>query len=640
MIRLLINLVREWTGPAESHGSAGTDDDPAQAASERNLLSIPDRVLRFWVPDRGSWGFAMVVSILGCFGLLTVSGFALWLFYSPSVNSAWESVFFIENRVAFGHWIRGIHYLTSDVLIVLVIIYLIYQVLSRSYTRVGGLWFYLTLGLFGLILFSSLVGLLLPWDQQGYWSTRIRLDITSSLPVAGPVMAKILSGSEPLGHLSLTRSTVFHMGLVPPAIISILLAMAGIHAMERKNRAAAGRRPSSAALADILLRSGVVWMVTLLAIVLSGGLHMVLGGEENWGAPHLKGPADPASNYPIARPEWYFLWLFQSLKYFPGEMMIIGTAVIPGILTLFILAMPIAGRHRWGHRANCTIGLFVLCVIAGLSLKAFLTDYWDEDYNIQRETAMMEGRRAVQLATDGIPPQGALAMLKQDPMTRGPELFAAHCASCHRYNGHDGQGLIPEDPQSAPDLFAFASVPWIEKLLQQSHFQSGRMFGGTEFREGEMAEFIEEDLSGLDEEDKTALTEVITALSAQAGLPYQTELDAESATEQMLATIASGREHLVYTFGCVDCHEFELPDEDATAPLLTGYGSKDWLTGFIANPAHPKFYGDSNDRMPAFLDESILTEEQIGLLADWIRQDWKFAPAPDIAGSWLKPDGN
>lgn len=87
----------------------------------------------------------------------------------------------------------------------------------------------------------------------------------------------------------------------------------------------------------------------------------------------------------------------------------------------------------------------------------------------------------------------------------------------------------------------------------------------------------------------------------------------------MAASIQRGQDHLVDTFGCVDCHVFQLPDEDATAVDLTGYGSEDWLIQFISNPGHPKFYGSKNDRMPAFLEEKSLTIDQIQLLVDWLR---------------------
>ena len=73
---------------------------------------------------------------------------------------------------------------------------------------------------------------------------------------------------------------------------------------------------------------------------------------------------------------------------------------------------------------------------------------------------------------------------------------------------------------------------------------------------------------------------------------------------------------------CTECHQFRKKDEDATAPDLTGYGSREWILGILSNPKHPRFYGARNDRMPAFLEDKILDRTTLGLVADWLREDW------------------
>ncbi len=73
---------------------------------------------------------------------------------------------------------------------------------------------------------------------------------------------------------------------------------------------------------------------------------------------------------------------------------------------------------------------------------------------------------------------------------------------------------------------------------------------------------------------------------------------------------------------CTECHQFHKPDEDATAPDLTGYGSREWLLAFISNPAQTRFFGKRNDRMPAFAEDKILDLHAISLLTDWLRSDW------------------
>ena len=59
-------------------------------------------------------------------------------------------------------------------------------------------------------------------------------------------------------------------------------------------------------------------------------------------------------------------------------------------------------------------------------------------------------------------------------------------------------------------------------------------------------------------------------------------------------------------------------------PRLTGYGSPAWLVGIISDPAHRRFYGSKNDRMPAYAAaadpaKNLLSDEELGILADWLR---------------------
>ena len=136
-----------------------------------------------------------------------------------------------------------------------------------------------------------------------------------------------------------------------------------------------------------------------------------------------------------------------------------------------------------------------------------------------------------------------------------------------------------------------------------------------------------ENFGSPDEWLKKVQADVIIALSAEAKLKSQTAADAKDAS-----VIAAGRELIKGDIACTDCHAYGSPDEDATAPDLTGYGSRDWLMAFISNPAHPKFYGKRNDRMPAFAEDKILDAKAIGLIADWLRGDWYEPPAYARAG--------
>ncbi len=153
--------------------------------------------------------------------------------------------------------------------------------------------------------------------------------------------------------------------------------------------------------------------------------------------------------------------------------------------------------------------------------------------------------------------------------------------------------------------------------------------------DGEMVEWVRENIAEMEadmDDDERAefqaeVDDVIAALSAEAHLSSQQQLDAES-TDQ----IERGRLAIDETFSCTECHKFRDSGDLGSAPDLTGYGSRDWLIGIIRDPAHERFYPDTNDRMPAFAPEGEpnpkLDPQSIELIADWLRGEWFEPPAP------------
>jgi quinol-cytochrome oxidoreductase complex cytochrome b subunit len=49
------------------------------------------------------------------------------------------------------------------------------------------------------------------------------------------------------------------------------------------------------------------------------------------------------------RPEWYFLWLYQLVRYFHGPFIFVGTVVIPVAVVTLIIMLPWIDRGRWGR---------------------------------------------------------------------------------------------------------------------------------------------------------------------------------------------------------------------------------------------------------------------------------------------------
>lgn len=580
----------------------------------------------FWAPLPGgvTWRRSWLAALGFTFLVQVVTGFFLLTGYSASTQTAWESVFHLQFQTPGGWLLRGLHVVAAQVFVVLLALHLLQVVIAGAYRAPRELNLWLVLGLLPLAVAQSVTGWLLPFDQKGYWAARVPLNILGVVPGVGPWLQTLLLGGSEVGHHTLTRFLALHATLLPLTIGAVLLALWRLDRRGSESDAAAPApaRPAAAWWPDQALRDAVVCLAVLVTLLFFVLRPRLAGSAEPF--PELLAPADPAEPFAAARPEWFMLFLFQFLKYFPAGTEVWGAVVIPTLVFLIIALMPWIGRWRLGARFNTA---FILALALGaltLGGLAWREDRGNAHYQAAVRAAREAGARARALAAGGIPPGGALELVHADPWSQGPKLFARHCAGCHRYDGHDGLGGIPADPPSASDLKGFASREWLAGLLDPARVATAHYFGGTRFAEGRMVRFVQRDVAGFDEPQRAALQKVIAAVSAEAALPAQAEADARDAV-----LIAEGRE-LIRTreMKCTGCHQFHVPDEDAIAPDLTGYGSRAWLVEFIRDPAHARFYGKRNDRMPRFGAEALLSEREVGLLADWLRGDWPEPARP------------
>tara|TARA_Y100001936_G_scaffold109498_1_gene107681 strand:- start:7352 stop:8425 length:1074 start_codon:yes stop_codon:yes gene_type:complete len=349
-------------------------------------------------------------------------------------------------------------------------------------------------------------------------------------------------------------------------------------------------------------------MATVLGLVLwSGGAH-------------LGAPADPAEPYAAARPEWYFLFLFQWLKYFPAGWEVIGAQVIPGLVLALVAAMPVIGGWKYGHRFNVGVATALLAGIVMLTWQARVQDSTDPEFVSAQAEAEVMAERSSELAAalSGIPVEGGLAMLRADPLTQGPRIFEANCSQCHRFEGHDGLGGQPSDPASASDLAGFGTRAWLAGLLDPERVATDEYFGGTDHVNGRMSRFVRRGVARFSPEARSNLTKVIMAVSAEGSLPLQVEQDAVQQAEIEEGRALMSSEEI----NCTRCHTFRDQTDGDVGPVLTGWGSRDWMLGMLHDPTEERFYGGDNDRMPSFGTEKILTEEEMGLVVDWLRSDW------------------
>ncbi len=570
------------------------------------------------IPGGSRWRYVWGSTLTFALAVQFITGLCLWMSYSPSSQTAWESVYFIQEDM-FGGWLlRGIHHYTASAMNVLLILHLMQVVIDGAYRAPREINFWFGLGLLQLVLGLSLTGYLLPWDQKGYWATKVATNIAGIVPGIGPFLQRVVIGGPDYGHHTLTRFFALHAGFLPAMVVLLvawhiyLFRRHGITVPDPK------RRPDAYFWPDQVLKDAVACLAVMAAVLFLVIRPWLFHTGESLGA-ELGAPADPSESYSAARPEWYFLFLFQFLKLFPSGTEVWGAIVIPGVVMGIIFLMPIIGKWRLGHGFNIGLTCALLVGAGVLTYLAVHQDQLDNKYDLAVKEAERNARRVKELAKNGIPVTGAVTLLRDDPLTQGPKLFARNCSSCHRFDGKDGTGAPAVGEETASDLKGFASREWLTGLLDSNRVSSVQYFGGTKFKDGKMARFVHKDLGALSPEAKQQLTKVIWAISAEAQLDGQ-----HAADERDQAAIAEGRTALTSNQAkCTECHQFQRHDEEATAPDLTGYGSREWLMAFITDPAHERFYGKRNDRMPSFGKDQRLTTHDIGLIADWLRGHWQ-----------------
>ncbi len=201
-------------------------------------------------------------------------------------------------------------------------------------------------------------------------------------------MQQLVVGGSDYGHFTLTRFFALHAGLLPALLVFVLVfhvALFRRHGLCYKQPC---KKPDAMFWPDQLLKDAVACLGVLVVVLLLAArpFNLLLAEHSPDGAivhhgAELGAPADPADQYLAARPEWYFLFLFQFLKLFEGwgeRGELLGAIVIPGAVMLALALMPFIGRWRLGHRFNIALLFVLLAGIGLLTGSALIEDYRSE----------------------------------------------------------------------------------------------------------------------------------------------------------------------------------------------------------------------------------------------------------------------
>jgi cytochrome b6 len=272
------------------------------------------------------------------FIIQVTTGILLLLYYKGSEQLAFESIQFIMSKVQFGWLVRSIHSWAANLFILAAVIHMFSVYFERSYRNpreitwlTGMLMLFLGLG-FG---FS---GYLLPWNELAFFATKVGTDIAGVIPVVGKPLMIFLRGGEDVTGATLSRFFGFHVALFPgifTALLVVHLLLVQRQGMsEPLGLEEEKERKTMPFFPNFMLRDVLLWLIVLNVLA-------ILAVFFPW---ELGRKADPFASAPAGiRPEWYFLFMFQSLKYVPprmlfldGEVLGIGLFGVAGLLWLLV----------------------------------------------------------------------------------------------------------------------------------------------------------------------------------------------------------------------------------------------------------------------------------------------------------------
>jgi cytochrome b6 len=279
--------------------------------------------------------------ILLFFGIQVVTGILLALYYKPTLDAANKSVGEIMTKVPLGWIIRSVHSWSATFMIAAVFVHMLSLWMVKSYRPPRELTWMSGVFLLVFTLAFGFTGYLLPWDDLSLAATKVGTDIPSTIPVVGAWATKFLRGGDDISGDTLSRFFTFHVCVLP----LFLLAVIGFHlyliqklgmsvplgADEKEEAERALPFWPNFVYREAIVWSGLVGVLVTLAVF----LPPTLGKAADLMAPAPEG----------ITPEWYFLFLFQTLKIFPAKMLFVNgdtvavALIFVGAALLFFLPL-------------------------------------------------------------------------------------------------------------------------------------------------------------------------------------------------------------------------------------------------------------------------------------------------------------
>jgi quinol-cytochrome oxidoreductase complex cytochrome b subunit len=276
------------------------------------------------------------------FFIETITGIFLMIWYAPAPERAYSDMIRLLSNVPFGQFMRDLHRLGAEMMVIVVTFHMVRTYLTGSYKAPRQFTWFTGVILLVVTLFLSFSGYLLPWDQLAFWAVTIGTSMAEAVPpkIVGETVNLLARGAPDISANGLLRFYLLHVFFLPLVLILFFfvhyykVVHFGISlpaheeevGQDTANKVPADRRVYF--LPDVMVDETMFLLAfTTLCVVLTAFFFQ---------AP-LESIANPASTPLHTVAPWYFYWLQGLLKI--ADKTIAGV-ILPGVLLVLLMAIP------------------------------------------------------------------------------------------------------------------------------------------------------------------------------------------------------------------------------------------------------------------------------------------------------------
>jgi ubiquinol-cytochrome c reductase cytochrome b subunit len=290
-----------------------------------------------------------------------------------------------------------------------------------------------------LTLALGYTGPILPWDERGYWEAEVGTGFAGTVPILGTIAKNLLSGSPSLGQMTVSRFFFLHVAILPGALIILI----SLHLVAFRSFGISG--PWSEAKRKSI---GHFWpdQVFQDALMITS-IFVILVGLAAYVRAPFAGPLDLMQTFYVPKPEWYFLFLYQTLKAFPGRLEPVATVGIPLFVVLLLVFLPFIDRSPERNPARRPIVMICYAIFVAWVMTMAITGYYSKPPAATAFTQKVGPVETQTVSPSSVSPSPQVF----ESAKQGAQLFdSLGCIGCHRINGRGGM----VGPELSPKVLA------------------------------------------------------------------------------------------------------------------------------------------------------------------------------------------